>query len=722
MFGFIKKRLGYKIMAAIIISASLVMGAEIYVRTSFGIKDRIELMTTAAMELASSTYAGIKHPMSIGDSEAIKKQLSEIREKTIDVEVFISDPEQLIIYSTHEDKVNTRVGDSIYNKAAQQTLVETLKTGVDPKRSFVDEVSGKRYLVTIYPILNQEGCYHCHGPYRKVLGSLITKIGAEHTYATIVAQRNRTLVLAVFGISLIITLTYFMMTKLVSRPIENLAGKAKRLAEGDMSVSADVKTEDEIGVLGNSFNYMVTSIKDQIEYANSIKDAICDPLFIVDNNMIVTYMNDACVRLTGYEKAEVEGKMNCEDLFKSDICESKCPVRYCFDKREPVEGIRSIITNRQGIQIPTVTSASPLRDAHGGLIGAIEILKDITDVLEAENLRYIKKTAEREEEQRRYLEERGENLLNILTRVSKGNLNVNAEVLGSNDVMDKIAVSVNSMIVQLSKAKKELVDWGHTLEKKVEEKSGEIQRAQAQLIHSAKLASLGRMAAGVAHEINNPLTGIMTFAYLLLENFPEGSPTREDINVIIEQATRCSNIIKGLLGFARARPAEKGLLNVNEVLNNSLGIIQRKADFFNIKLIPNLDENLPPVKADASQLQQVFLNMILNAVDAMEGQGTLTICTRKVTENGEPFAEVEFTDTGHGISVENMAKLFEPFFTTKPVGKGTGLGLAVSHGIIQEHGGKILVKSKIGEGTSFFVRLPFYDIQLVNATGEVPHE
>jgi methyl-accepting chemotaxis protein len=198
--------------------------------------------------------------MSIGDSEAIKKQLSEIREKTIDVEVFISDPEQLIIYSTHGDKVNTRVGDSIYNKAAQQTLVETLKTGVDPKRSFVDEVSGKRYLVTIYPILNQEGCYHCHGPYRKVLGSLITKIGAEHTYATIVAQRNRTLLLAAFGISLIITLTYFMMTKLVSRPIENLAGKAKRLAEGDMSVSADVKTEDEIGVLGNSFNYMVKRI------------------------------------------------------------------------------------------------------------------------------------------------------------------------------------------------------------------------------------------------------------------------------------------------------------------------------------------------------------------------------------------------------------------------------------------------------------------------------
>ena len=237
--------------------------------------------------------------------------------------------------------------------------------------------------------------------------------------------------------------------------------------------------------------------------------------------------------------------------------------------------------------------------------------------------------------------------------------------------------------------------------KKGREKTEEIRKAQAQLVHSEKLASLGRMAAGVAHEINSPLTGIVTFGYLLQKKFPEGSEERQDIDVIIEQANRCSNIIKGLLGFARATSVEKGLVNLNDVINSSLNMIRHKADFFNVKIVLNLDETLQHIMANASQIQQVFLNMIINAADAMEGKGSFTITTQKVIDDGKSFAEVIFTDTGHGISEENMPKLFEPFFTTKPVGKGTGLGLAVSHGIIQDHGGKMLVRSKSGEGTSF---------------------
>ncbi|MEK7742599.1 MAG: ATP-binding protein, partial [Nitrospirota bacterium] len=148
---------------------------------------------------------------------------------------------------------------------------------------------------------------------------------------------------------------------------------------------------------------------------------------------------------------------------------------------------------------------------------------------------------------------------------------------------------------------------------------------------------------------------------------------------------------------------------LNDVINSSLNMIRHKADFFNVKIVLNLDETLQHIMANASQIQQVFLNMIINAADAMEGKGSFTITTQKVIDDGKSFAEVIFTDTGHGISEENLPKLFEPFFTTKPVGKGTGLGLAVSHGIIQDHGGKMLVRSKSGEGTSFFVRLPIYE-------------
>jgi two-component system NtrC family sensor kinase len=296
-------------------------------------------------------------------------------------------------------------------------------------------------------------------------------------------------------------------------------------------------------------------------------------------------------------------------------------------------------------------------------------------------------------------------LVQGMKKVASGDLDHKIEVIRKDEI-GELAEAFNSMNEDLKKAKNELMQWGNTLEKKVQEKTEAIHRAQQQLIHSEKLASLGRMAAGVAHEINSPLTGIVTFGHLLLKKFPEGSEEREDVEVIIDQANRCSNIIKGLLGFSRATAADKAPTNINDVLNSSLNIVKNKADFFNIQLVTTLEPSLWKVKADASQLQQVFLNMIVNAADACEGKGTITITTANVKENDKDFIQVEFRDTGYGIKDEALEKIFEPFFTTKPVGKGTGLGLAVSHGIIQEHGGKVTVNTKIGEGTSFFIRLP----------------
>jgi two-component system NtrC family sensor kinase len=292
-----------------------------------------------------------------------------------------------------------------------------------------------------------------------------------------------------------------------------------------------------------------------------------------------------------------------------------------------------------------------------------------------------------------------------MAKVAMGDLEYHLPVNAVDEFGD-LARTFNAMTNDLKKAKQELVDWGNTLEKKVQEKTKAIKNAQAQLIHSEKLASLGRMAAGVAHEINSPLTGIVTFGHLLQKKFQPGSQDREDIDVIIDQANRCSNIIKGLLGFARSSAAEKSAINIHDVINSSLNIVRNKVDFFNLQLITDFDESLPGVTVDSSQLQQVFLNMIMNAADAIEGKGSITIKTNPVTDEGKDFVEIEFRDTGTGISEDDLKNLFEPFFTTKPVGKGTGLGLAVSHGIIQEHGGKVFVKTKVGEGTSFFIRLP----------------
>jgi signal transduction histidine kinase/CheY-like chemotaxis protein len=260
MISFLRKHLANKIMVAIVATIVLIMGTEIIVRIYFGTKDRIELMSMVARDLAYSTYAGIKYPMSVGDAEAIKKQLFDVRETTRDVEVFICDFNQEIIYSTHEDKRMTMVADSIHNKDALQTLNEVLKTGIEPQKLFEDKTSGEKYIISFYPLLNQKDCYHCHGSSRKILGSMIVRVGAERVYSTVAAQRNRTLILTLFGISLVMIMVYLIVNRFIRRPVEGLAEKSKRFAEGDMSASVDVRTDDEIGVLGKTFNYMVERV------------------------------------------------------------------------------------------------------------------------------------------------------------------------------------------------------------------------------------------------------------------------------------------------------------------------------------------------------------------------------------------------------------------------------------------------------------------------------
>jgi two-component system NtrC family sensor kinase len=289
--------------------------------------------------------------------------------------------------------------------------------------------------------------------------------------------------------------------------------------------------------------------------------------------------------------------------------------------------------------------------------------------------------------------------------VAEGNLDYSVKIY-SRDEIGLLAEAFNSMTKDIRASRYKMEEWTRTLEEEVAKKTEEIRKTHASLVQTEKLASLGRMAAGVAHEINNPLTGVVTFAHLLLKRVPPDSEEAQDINIIIEQADRCARIIKNLLMFARAGSTEKGEVNINDVLNKAIFMLKNQEKFYNIKF--RIDQDTSPLITfgDFSQFQQIFLNMLINAADAMNERGTITVVSRKMVENGRPYVEVEFTDTGCGIKKEDMSKLFEPFFTTKPAEKGTGLGLSVSHGIVSQYGGNIKVESKEGEGTSFFVRLP----------------
>jgi len=288
-------------------------------------------------------------------------------------------------------------------------------------------------------------------------------------------------------------------------------------------------------------------------------------------------------------------------------------------------------------------------------------------------------------------------------KISAGDLTHKVEV-SSKDEIGYLADSFNQMTADLEAANEKLTEWGKTLEKKVEERTKELTEMQAHLIQSEKLASLGKLAAGIAHEINNPLGGVLIYSHLLLEDTDENSPYYENLKKIVKETSRCKEIVKGLLEFARPKEPEMSLVNINEIVERSLSIMECQALFQNIIIKKSYVSNLPKIVADSAQLQQVFVNIILNAAEAMDGNGILTIST---SLNGDGmFIEIKFSDTGHGIKEEDQKRLFEPFFTTKEVGKGTGLGLAISYSIIQKHQGTIEVKSEVGKGSTFNVGLP----------------
>jgi signal transduction histidine kinase len=246
--------------------------------------------------------------------------------------------------------------------------------------------------------------------------------------------------------------------------------------------------------------------------------------------------------------------------------------------------------------------------------------------------------------------------------------------------------------------------------------AGKMKEVLVRAAQAEKMGSLGQLAAGVAHEINNPLTGILLYGGLMLEDLGNDDPKFQDLQSIIEDANRCQNIVKSLLAYSRQTSANKETLDLNDLVEQSLSLIRDQSLFINIKVVKELSPEKMLVRGDKSQLNQVIINLVINALDAMERKGILTFRTycdkrkRKVAKkNGaEGFAYLEVSDTGCGISVDHLPRIFDPFFTTKDPGKGTGLGLSTVFGIIQEISGNIWVKETSKDGTTFILELPLY--------------
>lgn len=314
-------------------------------------------------------------------------------------------------------------------------------------------------------------------------------------------------------------------------------------------------------------------------------------------------------------------------------------------------------------------------------------------------------------------------MVDATTLISQGNLDQKINIERSDEI-GKLAISFNKMIESLKLSRQEIENYNKTLEEKIIERTMELEDAQAQLVQSEKLGAIGQLAAGVAHELNNPLGGILGYAQFTLEKLKKKdveSTTQKDLDRytkyltdIEKQARRCKNIVQNLLRFSRSSKTTEFVdVDINAVIEDTCTFVEHQLHMNQILLKINLDENLPIIQANAGQLQQVFTNLIINAMHASEPDTVIEIRTRFSPPLGEFDGAVELSiiDQGAGIASENLKKIFEPFFTTKDVGKGTGLGLSVSYGIIKEHGGEIKVDSTIGKGTNFTITIPLQKIE-----------
>jgi signal transduction histidine kinase len=294
-------------------------------------------------------------------------------------------------------------------------------------------------------------------------------------------------------------------------------------------------------------------------------------------------------------------------------------------------------------------------------------------------------------------------LVSATRRVAQGDLSVRVTP-STADEIGELGVAFNRMAADLDVTRSELEAERSALERRVEERTAALQRAQETLLHSEKMKAVGQLVAGVAHELNNPLTVVIGYAGLLRQQEADAA-THRKLDLLGGEAERCQKIVQNLLTFARKQKHERGMVDVNDAITRTVGLRAYQLRGENIEVVTNLAKGLPATWADVSQLQQVVLNLIVNAEQAIQdaGKGSRIGIT---TRQAEGRIEIEVEDDGPGIPPSLRRKIFEPFFTTKPVGRGTGLGLSICYGIVEAHGGSVDVESEPGRGTTFRLKIP----------------
>jgi PAS domain S-box-containing protein len=448
-------KLRTKTLAVIALVVVLFTGAGLYQIITFHTRNSLDLVAAYSKSLLEHTYSAIKYPMEVGDSDTVEEQFADIKKSMQGVEVYVTDFRQGITYASEKDRAHTPMNHYLQQQDTQQALTETLKSGVAPAKTLTETNGEATYLVALKPVLNEQTCHHCHGASQRVLGAMIVKQPVTSIYASLASARIRLLAFYAMEILGIILLLNLVLSHLVTRRIRFLAEQTSKVSAGDVSVEVHDDSRDSIGALTRNFGQMIKSMRDRMEYANSLKLGISDPFFMVDPNMKITYINQAAAQLAGVPPAAVQGTKNCEEVFHSDVCHNGCPVKKALTTGEASIGCRIVMKNAAGKALHLMASSAALKDSTGKILGAFEILRDQTKEVEAEAM--LKESYLREEEAKEKLQQRVEDLSAILTKVADGDLTPRAVASGEDDAMDQLIQKTNETLDRME----ELISQTH---------------------------------------------------------------------------------------------------------------------------------------------------------------------------------------------------------------------------------------------------------------------
>jgi PAS domain S-box-containing protein len=478
------------------------------------------------------------------------------------------------------------------------------------------------------------------------------------------------------------------------------------------------------------------------------------PTFVIDRSHRIVYWNPACEELTGFSRQEMVGTYRYwlpfyaheQPSMASLVVEQNIKALEKFFGDKNLKSSPNLpgayeayehFANFRGRERYLYHTASPIYDEEGRIQGAVQVILDMT---EREQL--SRELADSEEKFRRLVET---SLDGIVLHSNMKLLYVNRAALEMFNYQ-KPEEMLNRSLAQFvaPQYRPMLARWQTQLQRRpgvprIFEMKGvrndgstfdlegvsfpttcagqpaiqthirditHKKHLEEHLSRTEKLAALGQLAAGVAHEINNPLGGILVYSYLLLEDLEPGAPERTQVEKIVREATRCKEIVQGLLEFSRHMPSKMVSLNINTILEEVISLVEDHLVFQSIQLVQELDPHLPPILGDKNKLEQVFINLLMNSGESMKDEGRLTVRTT-VAQSGD-LVLISFQDTGPGIPEPYLSRLFDPFFTTKEVGKGVGLGLSISYGIIQKHMGRVYVERTGTDGTVFVIELPVH--------------